>query len=866
MSSTLANVVFHTDTKELDTAKTKVRDLANEGTNLGASTSVIKDKFHELSNEIPGVNAGLTEMERLFSTISSNKGIGGLVGKVTPLIGVVAIITELVVAISGVSAIITGFRFGSKVDDIADLGNKFGFTANEALHLQAQLGQANSSIGQYMSTVDKVTQAMLKSGDASRGYGAAFKSLDIRVLNSSGKIRGTSAVMNELQERFKTGSYNSALFYKILGEFPNQVIADHELYNKALVAVKESLQSGTAITRESILAANNQEEAIVRLKLLFFEFGSQLSTEFSPLLTELITLFTRSAREGGAVHAMLQTIMIMGKAVSAVIVGLVVVFNSFSYAVQGAVSVIYAFFKTMAIGVSSAGIEFKNFIGTIAQAFTKIASGDFAGAWEVVANGFTASKQRIMSGMKEIGTLWIEQGNAINKTGAELYKDTAKIVDAADIFSRKKKSPQEKPQPLDFNRTTDPFTKPKHTAEKEDSVLKSNQRAYEDYLRTLEKEQDALRKSTAAVELKGKASEKLNEIEKLQTGISDLLVKLSNEGANSQQLQVQATLAYVDALNKIKAAQDQRDIEYENAQLRKFTQTQLQSLDALRQQNDVFGLSTEAARRLNEALIIQRDTKTAINELDTTSASYQQAKNNLLEREIELSRQLTSIQEIRYKKEHDGLGGMIKATKDYHDTAGFTFSNVEQLTTKAFNSAADALTEFVTTGKLDFASLITSILTDIVRLMAQETMKSFIGMMGGGSSSGGGWGSLITSIGGALFGGGGAPVVEGSFTKFASGGIVNGPTRAIVGEGGESEAIIPASLLRHLAPASSVSSGGIITHINVSVNGGNTNSETATATALEVKKQVEAIFDQKMVRESKPGGRLNKINTYGARR
>ncbi|KKO03196.1 hypothetical protein LCGC14_0101170, partial [marine sediment metagenome] len=72
----------------------------------------------------------------------------------------------------------------------------------------------------------------------------------------------------------------------------------------------------------------------------------------------------------------------------------------------------------------------------------------------------------------------------------------------------------------------------------------------------------------------------------------------------------------------------------------------------------------------------------------------------------------------------------------------------ENTLVNAFNSAEDALVDFVTTGKVDFKSMVDSILADLTRLIFKMTIVKALE-----SSSGGG--GILGSLAGALGAGGG---------------------------------------------------------------------------------------------------------------
>jgi len=112
--------------------------------------------------------------------------------------------------------------------------------------------------------------------------------------------------------------------------------------------------------------------------------------------------------------------------------------------------------------------------------------------------------------------------------------------------------------------------------------------------------------------------------------------------------------------------------------------------------------------------------------------------------------------------------------------------------TKAFKGLEDTLVNFVTTGKLQFKSLVQSIIADLARLTIRKGITQPL------------FNAFSSALGGAL--GGGTQTVRGSVqgsglnaldfdnpmaSPFATGGFVNKPTNALIGEAG-SEYVIRA--------------------------------------------------------------------------
>jgi len=146
---------------------------------------------------------------------------------------------------------------------------------------------------------------------------------------------------------------------------------------------------------------------------------------------------------------------------------------------------------------------------------------------------------------------------------------------------------------------------------------------------------------------------------------------------------------------------------------------------------------------------------------------------------------------------------------------------------KAFKGAEDALVNFVKTGKLDFKSLVDSILSDLARMAIRQSItkplfNAFSSALSGGLGGGGGGGglggaSLPSGAGGISW----SDAINAPSLGYSSGGYVNRPTLGMIGEGGESELIIPQSKLASaMARYQAGARGGAIVPGGNNANGG----------------------------------------------
>lgn len=109
----------------------------------------------------------------------------------------------------------------------------------------------------------------------------------------------------------------------------------------------------------------------------------------------------------------------------------------------------------------------------------------------------------------------------------------------------------------------------------------------------------------------------------------------------------------------------------------------------------------------------------------------------------------------------DLFGGAIAFLDEYAEKAGTTSKLIEESFSKAFSGAEDAVAQFVQQGKVDFHSLISSMLADLARLsIRQAVLGPLAGWLGGllGSGSVDPWAGLrtVTLHGGGIAGRDGA--------------------------------------------------------------------------------------------------------------
>ena len=197
-----------------------------------------------------------------------------------------------------------------------------------------------------------------------------------------------------------------------------------------------------------------------------------------------------------------------------------------------------------------------------------------------------------------------------------------------------------------------------------------------------------------------------------------------------------------------------------------------------------------------------------------------------------------------------GFEGFKAGLREYVNEATDVFTEVKDVTVRAFKGMEDALVEFIMTGKTGFGDMVKSMIADMVRLQVRATMNSAMNLFGSFN-----FGSIL----GSLFANGGIMTSAGSvpLKAYSTGGIANSPQMAIYGEGRTPEAYVPLPDGRSIpVTMKGSSSGDVNTSITVNV-ASNGQVSTSRDNASMLGKQIESAVISVIVREKRPGGMLS---------
>ena len=319
--------------------------------------------------------------------------------------------------------------------------------------------------------------------------------------------------------------------------------------------------------------------------------------------------------------------------------------------------------------------------------------------------------------------------------------------------------------------------------------------------------------------------------------------------------------------------------------LRQQTQQTLIQVGALRKRNELLaqGVSPEILEGEMAKFEIDRQSGAILQQLNvdrfTNAAAIRDVKLAAEEAKGAID-QLTEAQENGTNKIREYINTSMDFVTDIQGRMLDIAATIEQGIGTAIQgvvsgtlTASQAFGQFFASVGKSFLAMASQMIAKLIMIKLLKTAIGFFGNSGGGESAsdistgsglptaqataiaGGGsveWNSDMSTLGGNI-------VSAPSPFEFAKGGIVTGPTNALIGEGGMNEAIVPLPNGRSIPVemAGGGAAGNIQTNITVNVDqGGQTDSKTSGDNANKLGKAIDSAVKRVIMDERRVGGLL----------
>jgi len=308
---------------------------------------------------------------------------------------------------------------------------------------------------------------------------------------------------------------------------------------------------------------------------------------------------------------------------------------------------------------------------------------------------------------------------------------------------------------------------------------------------------------------------------------------------------------------ELQALRNMRNVELVALQLKFEEQTR----EVIREQNQ---LRTTAKQQIENVLIASgaiSAQEAAKIQLERTVADFREQFKTLVDVDA-LSEQLRKALEQASIDAKDFGKQFGKSFQDGIKSMGDLGTNLGSSFASAFERMSDQLTEFVTTGKANFADFAASVLKDIssmiIRYAIFNAVQGIMNIFNPAASLGSSASNMAKY---APLNAKGNVFAQNGIQAFARGGIVNGPTLfpfakgiGLMGEAGP-EAIMPLRRGRD-GNLGVMSSGGGTTNVVVNVDASGSSVEGNQSQAKALGNAISAAVQSELVKQKRPGGLL----------
>ena len=694
-------------------------------------------------------------------------------------------------AIAG-SAIVAGL--GAIVKQSIDAGDElFNLQAKTGVAASALIGIGNAAkladvdVGTLGKGLTKLNVNLVKAAEGNEDLARKFQALGVNVKDANGQVVPADKALKQIADRFADmpdGAQKAAAAVALFGKSGTELIP---LLNEGAA----SMEKFTYKVGEDFAARSDLfNDTITELGIKAQGFGLELTDALLPALQSILEVFADLFDTD-------QDWTALFKVIEGVIRGLAVA--------------IYTVVKAVDILI-------KNIVAA-AQAASQAFAGDFGAAFKTITSRVSSGFAEAQGAIKDLNKLAFgsaaSPGTGRRTGGRNMALDTSAADTAAAAAARKAASEQER------------------AAQRYNDGLKGAI----DLAGDLNKQIRDINLKTQSVGA-SPVDKILNEFQASLNAIQneqDDLFKKADEFTNKTGIQFEGLRNKIKDLGaaKVKEAAAMRE------------QALIDLLPSLQEYDDKISEVKRGKVELTE--LEKLNAQVNLLQLDILAAT-----NPALAEHVRLLRERAAALDDTNKKQkeqEDSFGANFnEKIKDYYKSLINFGAQVGDALVNAFQGLEDQLTNFVTTGKLNFADLANSIIQDIARIAIRQAIIAPL-LKGVGGIFG------ITFANGGVF-------AQNGIQPFARGGIVDKPTlfpfakgTGLMGEAGP-EAILPLRRGRdgRLGVDAGGGGGGINVTVNVDATG--TKAQGDDGRAGQFARAISEAVKNEIVTQKRPGGLL----------
>ena len=676
-------------------------------------------------------------------------------------------------------------------DELFNLQAKTGVAANALIGIGNAAKLADVDLGTLGKGLTKLNVNLVNAAEGNEDLARKFQALGVSVKDTNGQVVPADKALKQIADRFADmpdGAQKAAAAVALFGKSGTELIP---LLNEGAA----SMEKFTYKVGEDFAARSDLfNDTITELSIKTQGFGLELTDALLPALQSILEVFADLFDTDQDWTALFDVIKVGLRAVA---------------------TVIYASIKLVDVAIKNVVAYF--------EAVGQVLQGNFSGARDIVQNRIGALLKQAQQDFAQIQKIWTDSpspGTGRRSGGRGMALDTS-AADAKRAADSKRAANEAERQQQKRNNLT------QQLIDLQESLRRKVQDSNAAFANV---------GGTPVEKLLVDRADAIRENERTVDDLTQQVLKLFRDvKAAGGEMNVKPFEALINQLSEANT----------NLAQQEFTQGLIDLLPSLQEYDNKIAEIKRGKVELTE--LEKLNAQVNLLQLDILAAT-----NPALAEHVRLLRERAAALDDTNKKQkeqEDSFGAnFAEKIKAYYQSISNFGAQVGEAVVNTFQGLEDQLTNFVTTGKLNFADLANSIIADIARIAIRQAIIAPL-LKGVGGIFG------ITFANGGVF-------AQNGIQPFARGGIVDKPTlfpfangTGLMGEAGP-EAILPLRRGRdgRLGVDAGGGGGGINVTVNVDATG--TKAQGDDGRAGQFARAISEAVKNEIVTQKRPGGLL----------
>jgi hypothetical protein len=261
------------------------------------------------SNRAQILISAVDQTKTAFDSIK--RGLGGLTDVARGVNGVLANLGAAV-SVAGLTAMVkSSIDTGDALDEMSQ---RVGVSVETLSVWKPAAEQSGISGEGFEKGLRKLSTTMLEAASGSEDAARRFAAVGVEFKNQDGTLRATDQVLLDLADRFKAmpdGAEKTALAMQVFGKSGAELIPFLNQGRDGINALAAEMQAlGVQMSSETAAQAGTFNDALDKLKLAGSSIGNQIVTALLPALNDMAGGMVESAKQGGTLRAVLDSIVL----------------------------------------------------------------------------------------------------------------------------------------------------------------------------------------------------------------------------------------------------------------------------------------------------------------------------------------------------------------------------------------------------------------------------------------------------------------------------------------------------------------------------------------------------------------------------